>query len=322
MWFYIAQRLLSSIPVILIVGVVTFSLLYVAPGDPAAIIGGDEATPEHIEELRHQLGFDQPYHVQLGKWFWRLLHGDLGTSIFSQREISELIQPRIQPTLSLGIQVIFFSSLLGVSLGMLAAWKAGARLDRGLMVFAVLGFATPGFWLAFILIWGFAVNLNWFPVIGYSAVDISGFGSFARTLPGHLHSMALPVIVNSVLASAFISRITRSAMLEILREDYVRTARAKGLSEFKVFLRHAFRPAAIPVVTVIGASIAGLATGFVVTERVFAIPGLGRMLVEAIARRDYPIIQGLLMLAATGLIVVNMAVDIIYAYIDPRVRYK
>ncbi len=322
MWPYIAQRLLTSIPVILIVGVITFSLLYVGPGDPAAIIGGDEATPEQLEGIRHQLGFDQPYHVQLGKWFWRLLHGNLGTSIFSQLEIRELIQPRIQPTLSLGIQVIFFSSLLGISLGMLAAWKAGERLDRGLMVFAVLGFATPGFWLAFILIWALAVNLNWFPVIGYSAVDISSFGSFARTLPGHLHSMALPVIVNSVLASAFISRITRSAMLEILREDYVRTARAKGLSEFKVFLRHAFRPAAIPIVTVIGASIAGLATGFVVTERVFAIPGLGRMLVDAIARRDYPIIQGLLMLAATALIVVNLTVDILYAYIDPRVRYR
>ncbi len=314
MWLYIAQRLLTSIPVVLIVGIITFSLLYVAPGDPAAIIGGDEATPEKLEEIRKQLGFDRPYHEQLGKWSWRLLQGDLGTSIFSRREITELIKPRLQPTLSLGIQVITFSSLLGISLGMLAAWKAGARLDRALMVFAVLGFATPGFWLAFILIWGLAVNLDWFPVIGYSPL---GDGFFK-----HLHSMALPVIVNSVLASAFISRITRSAMLEVLREDYIRTARSKGLSEFRVFIRHAFRPAAIPVVTVIGASLAGLATGFVVTERIFAIPGLGRMLVDAISRRDYPIIQGLLMLAATFFIIVNLAVDIAYAYVDPRVKYK
>lgn len=322
MWLYIAQRLITSIPVIIIVGVITFSLLYVAPGDPAAIIGGDEATPEQLEQIRHQLGFDKPYHVQLGRWFLRMLQGDLGTSIFSRREITELIRPRVQPTLSLGIQVILFSSLLGVSLGMLAAWKSGARLDRALMVFAVLGFATPGFWLAFILIWGFAVNLDWFPVIGYSPVDLSSFGQLAKTLPKHMHSMALPVLVNSVLASAFISRITRSAMLDVLREDYIRTARAKGLSDIKVFLRHAFRPAAIPVITVIGASLAGLATGFVVTERIFAIPGLGRMLVDAIARRDYPIIQGLLMLAATTFIVVNLAVDIIYAYVDPRVRYR
>jgi peptide/nickel transport system permease protein len=169
------------------------------------------------------------------------------------------------------------------------------------------------FWLAFILIWGLAVNLRWFPVIGYSPI---GDGIIR-----HLHSMFLPVIVNSVLASAFISRITRSAMLEVLREDYIRTARAKGLRELKVFLRHAFRPAAIPVITVIGAALASLATGFVVTERVFGIPGLGRMLVDAIARRDYPIIQALLMTVATFYIVVNLVVDIIYAYVDPRIKY-
>ncbi len=322
MWPYIAQRLLTSIPVIIIVGIITFSLLYVAPGDPAYIIGGDEASPEQIEEIRKHLGFDKPYHIQLGRWFLRFLRGDLGTSVFSQIEITELIQSRIQPTVSLGIQVILFSSLLGISLGMLAAWKAGARLDRVLMMFAVFGFATPGFWLAFILIWGLAVNLNWFPVIGYSPVDISGPRAFASTLPSHLHSMFLPVFVNSILSAAFISRITRSAMLEVLREDYIRTARAKGLGEFLVFFRHAFRPSAIPVITVIGASLAGLATGFVITERIFAIPGLGRMLVDAISRRDYPIIQALLMLAATTFIVVNLLVDIAYAYIDPRVRYR
>ncbi|MEX0762812.1 MAG: ABC transporter permease [Dehalococcoidia bacterium] len=313
MWIYITQRLLVSIPVIIIVGVITFSLLFVAPGDPAAIIGGDEASPEMLEQIREQLGFDQPYHIQLGRWFGRLLRGDLGTSIFSQREITELMAPRLQPTLSLGIQVMVLSTLLGVSLGMLAAWRAGAALDRSLMVFAVLGFAMPGFWLAILLIWLFSVNLGWFPVFGYSPI---GDGIIQ-----HLHSMFLAVMVNSVLASAFISRITRSAMLEVLREDYIRTARAKGVAEFKVFLRHALRPASIPVVTVIGATLASLATGFVITETVFNIPGLGKMLVESISRRDYPIIQALLMVVATSYVLVNLLVDILYAYIDPRIRY-
>ena len=313
MWRYIIKRILASIPVIVIVGVITFSLLYIGPGDPAAIIGGDEANPEILEQIRKDLGFDRPYHVQLGNWAWNMLRGDLGTSIFSKREITELILPRLQPTLSLGIQVMVISSLLGVSTGMISAWRSGSRLDRTLMFFAVLGFATPGFWLAFILIWAFAVNLGWFPVLGYSPL---GDGILK-----HLHSMFLPVAVNSILAFAFISRITRSAMLDVMREDYIRTARAKGLSDFTVFIRHAMRPSAIPVVTVIGAAIAGLATGFVLTETIFAIPGLGRMLVDAIVRRDYPIIQALLMVVATALILVNLIIDVIYAYIDPRIRY-
>lgn len=313
MWRYIIKRVLASIPVIIIVGVITFSLLYIAPGDPAAIIGGDEANPEILERIRKDLGFDRPYHVQLGNWALNMLRGDLGTSIFSKREITELILPRLQPTLSLGVQVMVISTILGVSTGMISAWRSGSKTDRTLMFFAVLGFATPGFWLAFIMIWAFAVNLGWFPVLGYSPL---GDGILK-----HLHSMFLPVAVNSVLAFAFISRITRSAMLDVMREDYIRTARAKGLSDFTVFLRHAMRPSAIPVVTVIGAAVAGLATGFVITESIFAIPGLGRMLVDAIVRRDYPIIQALLMVVATVLILVNLLIDVIYAYIDPRIRY-
>ena len=313
MWRYIIKRVLASIPVIIIVGVITFSLLYIGPGDPAAIIGGDEANPEILEQIRKDLGFDRPYHVQLGNWAWNMLRGDLGTSIFSKREITELILPRLQPTLSLGIQVMVISTILGVSTGMISAWRAGSRLDRGLMMFAVLGFATPGFWLAFIMIWAFAVNLGWFPVLGYSPM---GDGILK-----HLHSMFLPVAVNSILGFAFFSRITRSAMLDVMREDYIRTARAKGLSDFTVFLRHAMRPSAIPVVTVIGAAVAALATGFVITESIFAIPGLGRMLVEAIVRRDYPIIQALIMVVATVLTLMNLLIDVIYAYIDPRIRY-
>jgi peptide/nickel transport system permease protein len=198
-------------------------------------------------------------------------------------------------------------------MGILAAWKAGRAVDRTIMFIAVLGFSAPGFWLAFLLIWGFAVNLRWFPVIGYSPISDGLFD--------HLHSLFLPVMVNSILSSAFVSRITRSAMLEVLREDYVRTARAKGLNEYLVYVRHAFRPASIPIVTVIGATLASLATGFVITETIFAIPGLGRMLIEAITRRDFPIIQAMLMVVATAYVLVNLIVDIIYAYLDPRIRY-
>lgn len=313
MWRYILQRLLITVPVVILVGVITFSMLQVAPGNPAAIIGGDEATPEQIAEIEHALGLDKPYFEQLGDFLGRMLKGDFGTSIFSQRPISELIQPRLQPTLSLGVQVVILSTLLGVGMGMLSAWKGGTRIDRGIMVFAVLGFATPGFWLAILMIWVFAVNLGWFPVIGYSPL---GDGLFE-----HLRSMFLPVIVNSYLGSALVMRITRSAMLEVLREDYIRTARAKGLRERVVFFVHVLRPSSIPIVTVIGATVGALATGFVLTETIFAIPGLGQMLVQAITRRDFPIIQAMLMVVAVTLIMVNLMVDIIYAYIDPRIRY-
>ncbi len=313
MWRYIVQRLIITIPVVVLVGVITFSLLQLAPGNPAAIIGGDEASPEQIAEIEHALGLDKPYFQQLGDFLGRMLRGDFGTSIFSQRPINQLIQPRLQPTLSLGVQVVILSTVLGVGMGMLSAWKAGTRIDRAVMVFAVLGFATPGFWLAILSIWVFAVNLGWFPVIGYSPL---GDGLFQ-----HLRSMFLPVVVNSYLGSALVMRISRSAMLEVLREDYIRTARAKGLRERVVFFIHVLRPSSIPIVTVVGATVGALATGFVLTETIFAIPGLGQMLVQAITRRDFPIIQAMLMVVAVTLIFVNLVVDIIYAYIDPRIRY-
>ena len=313
MWRYTLVRIVSAIPVIAVVGVITFSIIHIAPGDPAAIIGGDEATVEDLQRIREQLGTDQPIHIQFVRWLGRLAQGDLGTSIFSKKSITSLMAPRLQPTLSLGIQVVILSTLLGVTIGVASAWKAGTAVDRGFMFFAVLGFSAPGFWLAFILIWVFAVNLGWFPALGYRPI---GDGLFS-----HLHSMFLPVAVNSILSSAFISRITRSAMLDVLREDYVRTARAKGLRELAVYMRHAFRPASIPVVTVIGASLASLATGFVVTESIFAIPGLGRMLIEAIIRRDFPIIQAMMMVVATAYVLINLVIDIFYAYLDPRIRY-
>ena len=313
MWRYIAMRVLSTIPVIGVVGIITFSMLHIAPGNPAYIIAGDEASLDVVRKIEKQMGFDKPFLVQFGVWAGKLFKGDLGTSVFSQLPVGKLMLPRIQPTLSLGIQVIVLSMLLGVPMGIIAAWKAGRAADRTLMLFAVLGFSTPGFWLAFLLMWAFAVNLRWFPVLGYEPIS-SG-------LITHLHSMFLPVIVNAVLNSAFISRITRSIMLEVLREDYIRTARAKGLGELVVYLRHAFRNACIPVLTLMGAAIAGLATGAVVTETIFAIPGLGRMLIESIARRDFPIIQGMMMVVATFYVLVNLVIDITYAYLDPRIRY-
>ena len=313
MWRYIVMRVLSTIPVIGAVGVITFSMLHIAPGNPAYIIAGDEASLDVVKKIEKQMGFDRPFIVQFGVWAGKLVRGDLGKSVFSQLPVGKLMLPRIQPTLSLGIQVIVLSMLLGVSMGIIAAWKTGGAADRTLMLFAVLGFSTPGFWLAFLLMWAFAVNLRWFPVLGYEPIS-SG-------LITHLHSMFLPVIVNAVLNSAFISRITRSIMLEVLREDYIRTARAKGLGEVVVYLRHAFRNASLPVLTLMGVAIAGLATGAVVTETIFAIPGLGRLLIEAIARRDFPIIQGTMMIVATFYVLVNLVIDITYAYLDPRIRY-
>jgi len=313
MWRYIVMRVLAAFPVIAVVGVVTFSLVHIAPGDPASIILGNDATPENLRELRAYMGLDKPLPVQFAKWVGKLLQGDLGTSVFSKRSIWEEASTRIQPTISLAIQTVVLSSFLGISLGVISAWQAGRPADQILRVFSVLGFSIPGFYLAFLLIWGFAVNLGWFGVTGYTRIQDG--------VLAHFHSLALAVIVNGVLGATFISRLTRSAMLEVLREDYIRTARAKGLTEPKVYLIHAFRNASIPIVTVIGATIPALVTGFVVTESIFAIPGLSKMLLDAITHRDYAVIQGMLMVVASGFVFMNLIVDIIYAYIDPRIRY-
>ena len=311
---YIVQRLLAAVPVVMIVGVITFSLLHIAPGDPADLLTGDDAPPETVELMQKRLGTDKPFFVQFGIWLKNLATGDFGTSVYSGRSILEILRHRIEPSLSMGIQVVLFSSLMGVSAGVLAAWKAGTPVDRGIMLLAVLGFSVPGFWLATMAIWGLSVKAGLFPVQGYVP--------FSQGLGAHLHSLALPVIINSVLNSALKARMTRSAMLEVLREDYVRTARAKGLGERLVYWRHAFRNASVPVVTIIGISVATLVTGGVVTETIFAIPGVGRLIVESIARRDYPIIQAMLMIAATGFVLVNLVIDIAYVYLDPRIRYE
>ena len=310
---YIIRRLFASIPVILLVGVITFSILHIAPGDPAVLMAGEEATPEDVEKMRKALGFDKPFYVQFGVWVGNLLRGDLGTSIFSKHTITSLMAPRLQPTLSLGMLAIVLSILFGIPMGVIAAWKVGSLTDRGVMVFAVLGFSVPVFWLGFIFIWVFAVNYRIFPAVGFVPISEGVFP--------YLKSLTLPALANAIPFSALVARMTRSTMVEVLQEDYIRTARAKGLAEFGVIGRHALRNASIPIVTVIGLVFAALVSGAVVTETVFAIPGLGRLLVDGVVRRDYPIVQAMLMVTAVSYVFVNLVIDIFYAYLDPRIRY-
>jgi peptide/nickel transport system permease protein len=310
---YLVQRLLAVIPVLLLVGLITFALLRVTPGDPAAVLAGEHATPENVERIRQQLGLDRPLHVQLWRWFGRLLQGDLGDSLFTGYKVTTLIRQRLEPTLSLAVLAEIIAIALALPMGILAAWKANSWVDRAVMVFAVLGFSIPVFWLGFNLIWLFSVTLDLLPPAGYTPLS-QGVWPWLR-------SLILPAVTLGLIFSALIARMTRASMLEILREDYIRTARAKGLAEKVVLLRHALRNAAVPIVTIIGLGFAALVTGVVVTETVFALPGLGRLIVDSMLRRDYPVIQGAILLAASAYVVINLIVDLTYAYFDPRIRY-
>lgn len=310
---YIIRRLLATIPVLVVVALVVFALIRFAPGDPAAIIAGTEATREEVEGIRKQLGLDRPLPVQLGLWFKNILKGDLGRSLLSKHKVLDLIKERVVPTLSLAILTEIFAISTAIPLGTLAAWKANTWVDRVIMVFSTLGFSLPVFWLGFILIYFFAVRIELFPAAGYVAPS-EGFGPY-------LHRLALPAFATGLVVMALITRMTRATVLETLREDYIRTARSKGLGEQMVLIRHALRNAALPIVTVVGLGLAALLSGLVVTESVFAIPGLGRLLVNAILSRDYPIIQGAILVISTVYVFVNLLVDISYAFFDPRVRY-
>jgi peptide/nickel transport system permease protein len=310
---YIVRRLLASVPVLFMVGVIAFVILHVAPGDPAAIIAGDLATPAEVEAIRRALGMDRPLLVQLGIWIGRLFQGDLGTSVFSGRSVTDLMAPRLEPTIALSVMALLISVSIGIPLGVVAAWKAHTVVDRGVMVFAVLGFSIPVFWLGLNLIWLFSVKIRLLPVLGYQPL--------AEGVIPFLRHLALPSVTLGITFAALIARMTRSSVLEVLREDYIRTARAKGLAERVVLVRHALKAASLPIVTVIGLVFAALITGVVVTETVFAIPGLGRLVVDAVVRRDFPIIQGMMIVLATAYVLVNLVVDIAYAYLDPRIRY-
>jgi len=313
MFTYIIRRILATIPVMAVVAVFVFALLYLSPGDPAAIIAGDTATVDDIARIRAQLGLDQPVYIQFGSWVWRLLHGDLGISIFTNLPVIKLVQQRLEPTVALTVSTLIFSVFVSIPLGVLAAWKAGSWIDRSVMVFAVIGFSVPVFVLAYILIYIFAISADLLPVQGYVSIA-DGFRPF-------LSHLILPSLALGMVYTALIARITRASMLDVLAQDYIRTAQAKGLGNEQVLIGHALKNAAVPIVTIIGIGIALLISGVVVTETVFAIPGLGRLTVDAILRRDYPIIQGVILLFSAAYVLVNLLVDLSYTLIDPRIRY-
>ena len=310
---YILRRVLSTVPVMAIVALFVFSLLYIAPGDPAAIIAGDQASPADVERIRQSLGLDRPFLIRFGEWSWHILHGDLGTSIFTNLPVANLIAQRIEPTLSLMAVTLVLAVSIAVPIGVMAAWKAGTWIDRAIMALAVLGFSVPVFVLGYLLAYVFALRLEWLPVQGYTPLS-DGLWPW-------LENLILPAIALGSVYIALIARITRASMLEVLQQDYIRTARAKGMGQTDILFVHALKNAAVPIVTVIGIGVALLIGGAVVTESVFAIPGLGRLTIDAILRRDYPVIQGIVLLFSFLYVLVNLMVDVVYTLVDPRIRY-
>jgi peptide/nickel transport system permease protein len=310
---YVFRRILATIPVMAIVALFVFSLLDIAPGDPAAVIAGDQATPADVERIRQSLGLDRPFLVRFGEWSWRILHGDLGVSIFTNLPVWTMIEQRIGPTMSLMSVTLVLSVVVAVPMGVIAAWKAGSLLDRIIMGFAVFGFSVPVFVVAYLLAYVFALELEWLPVQGYTPLS-------AGVWPW-LENLILPAIALGCVYIALIARITRATMLEVLSQDYIRTARAKGLGQQPILFLHALKNAAVPIVTVIGIGIALLIGGAVVTESVFVIPGLGRLTIDAILRRDYPVIQGVVLLFSFIYVLVNLGIDLLYTLLDPRIRY-
>ena len=310
---FLLRRLLSTLPVLLVVAVLVFLILRLTPGDPAAVLAGDQATAEQIALIRANLGLDRSIPEQFLIWFGHLLQGDLGQSYYYKMPVTELIAQRIEPTLSLPLITITLAVAVAVPLGVLAAWRFGSWLDRGVMAFSVAGFEVPVFVSAYLLIWLLSLKLGWFPVQGYKRIS-GGVGPW-------LYHLMLPAITLSLIYIALIARVTRASVLETLGEDYIRTARAKGLPEALVLKRHALANAAVPIATVIGIGIALLIGGVVVTESVYAIPGLGRLTVDAVLARDFPTVQGVILLFSFVYVLVNLLVDLSYVFFDPRIRY-
>jgi peptide/nickel transport system permease protein len=311
---YIFRRLLGVIPVMVVVGVFVFSLLHLAPGDPAAIIAGDNATEANIARIRASLGLDRPLLEQFGKWAWATVHGDLGVSMFSGVPVTELVGQRMGPTFSLAFTTMAVAVVIAITLGVLAAWKSGSLLDRAVMGLAVTGFSVPVFVVGYIMVYFIALKWRWLPVQGYTPLA-DGFWPWLRHL-------ILPSLALGLAYVALIARITRASMLEVLAEDYIRTASAKGVATLPMLLRHALKNAAVPIITVIGIGVALLISGVVITESVFNIPGIGRLVVDAISRRDYPIIQGVMIIFSAIYVLINLLIDISYSFIDPRIRYN
>jgi peptide/nickel transport system permease protein len=308
----VVRRLLSMLPVMGVVAICVFLLLHLAPGDPAAIIAGENVSPENIARIRAQLGLDQPVWKQFALWILALLRGDLGQSMFWGDPVTSLIAQRAEPTISLAFTTLCVAVFLAIALGVIAAARAGSLIDRFVMGFAVLGFSVPVFVVGYLLIFAFAINLKWLPVQGYTPI--------AEGMLPWLRNLVLPSIALGMAYVALIARITRTTMLDVLAEDYMRTARAKGVATRRMLFRHALKNAAVPIATVVGNGVALLIGGVVITETVFNIPGIGRLVVDAIARRDYPIIQGVIMVFSGVYVLVNLLVDLSYTFFDPRVR--
>jgi peptide/nickel transport system permease protein len=311
---YVARRLLALIPVALVVATVAFVLIHLAPGDPASVIAGPDASRDDVQRLERQLGLDAPLPVQLVRWYGRLVQGDLGQSIFLRKPVTDAILDRVEPTLLLTLFAIVISILIGVPAGVLSARYHNTTTDQVLMVVALLGVSIPNFLLGLLFILFFSVWLGWFPVAGYSPLEYG----WLKTL----RSLVLPAFALGLVQSALIARIARSSMLDVLREQFITAGRAKGLGERAVIYKHALKNAMIPTVTIIGISFAILISGAVVVETVFNIPGLGRLIISAVLRRDYPVIQGVVLCIAGMYMVINLAVDLSYLVFDPRVKYQ
>lgn len=309
---YFLRRLVATLPVMAVVAVLVFLLIHLSPGDPAALIAGDLATGEDIAKLRVALGLDQPLWQQFAIWVGRLATGDLGTSIFTQVPVSRLLAQRLEPTLSIAALTMLITLVVAVPLGTLAAYRAGSWIDRLVMLFAVLAFSLPVFLVGYLLIYGFSIKLQWFPVQGYV--------HFADGPGKWLQSLVLPCVNLALVYIALVTRMTRATVLEVLHEDYIRTAWAKGLGVLPV-LGHALRNAAIPIATTVGVGIALLIGGVVVTETVYAIPGVGRLVIDSVQRHDYPVIQSVLLLSAGVYVLINLLIDLSYRLFDPRIQY-
>jgi peptide/nickel transport system permease protein len=310
---YILRRLLATVPVLFTVAVMVFLMLRLTPGDPAAIIAGDNATTQQIIDIRTKLGLEQPILQQFFIWITSIVRGDLGESFFFRKTVWELISDRIEPTLSLALLTMFIAVVVAIPLGVLAAYKQGTWIDRVVMGFSVIGFSVPVFVIGYLMIYIFAIKLGWFPVQGYQRLA-NGFGGF-------LQSLILPAFTLSVIYIALIARMTRTSVLEVLNEDYIRTARAKGQTEIKVLFQHALKNAAVPIATVVGIGVALLIGGVVVTESVYSIPGLGRLTVDAVLARDFPVIQAIILAFSLVYVLINLLVDLSYTIFDPRIRY-
>ena len=311
---FAVRRLLISVPVLVLVSLMSFGVIYLVPGDPAAVFLDVSATPQQLADVRHQLGLDQPFYLQMLAWYGRILHGDLGQSILLNRSVAQAIIERLPVTLSLTVLALVFAVLMGVIAGLLAAMRHGTWADQSLMVLALLGLSIPEFWLGLMLIFFFAVRLHWFPA--------GNFVPLTENFDGWWHSMAMPAFTLAAVQMGFIARMTRSAMLEVLRQDFIRTADSKGLPWSVVVTRHGLPNALVPILTVIGIVTGGLLGGAVVVEQVFSLPGVGRLVIGAVLSRDFPVIQGTLLFVAVIYLAVNLVVDLLYAVVDPRVRLE